>query len=93
MCSAGFWCRRLSAEAPSTVETTDVMLQMVAAGRGVSAVPDWLLHEPGAPQGLRGLRFGQTGIAKSIHLGFRRGDSQPDFLRGFVDLARQTAPR
>ena len=83
-----------------TVETTEVMLEMVAAGRGLSAIPDWLLDEPGAPLDLRGLRFGPDGIAKSIHLGFRAeeaksaasGASQPDFLRAFIELARGTTP-
>ncbi len=74
------------------VETTEVMLEMVTAGRGVSAVPDWLLNERGAPAGLRALRFGENGIAKSIHLGFRRADSEPEFQRGFVDLAQAIDP-
>lgn len=74
------------------VETTEVMLEMVAAGRGVSAVPDWLLREQGVPAGVRGVRFGQQGIAKSIHLGSRRADTEPEFLRGFVKLAQSIDP-
>lgn len=67
-----------------TVETTDLMLRLVASGRAVSATPDWLLR---GARGVRGLRIGE-GIAKSIHLGLRRSD-RPDFMTGFIDMARR----
>lgn len=66
-----------------TVETTDLMLRLVASGRAVSATPDWLLRDT---PGVRGVRIG-PGLAKSIHLGLRR-EERPDYLSGFVDLAR-----
>ena len=66
-----------------TVETTDVMLRLVASGRAVSATPDWLVRET---PGVRALLLGK-GIAKSIHLGIRKG-TRPDYFSGFVDLAR-----
>lgn len=65
-----------------TVETTDLMLRLVASGRAVSATPDWLLR---AAKGVKGVRLGE-GIAKSIHLGHRKG-AHPDYLGGFMDLA------
>ncbi|MEO0460393.1 MAG: LysR family transcriptional regulator [Myxococcota bacterium] len=65
-----------------TVETTDLMLRLVASGRAVSAIPDWLLQNT---EGVRAVRMA-AGIRKSIHLGRRRGTT-PDYLRGFVDLA------
>ncbi|MBK4217197.1 LysR family transcriptional regulator [Paracoccus caeni] len=72
-----------------TVETTDMMLQLVASGRGVSAVPDWLLLEEGAGLPVRRVRIGE-GIDKSIHLGTRRGDESIDYIAGFLELARNT---
>lgn len=65
-----------------TVETTDLMLRLVASGRAVSATPDWLLREA---NGVKGVRIGE-GIAKSIHLGHRKGE-RPDYLDGFMALA------
>ncbi|MCQ8241631.1 LysR family transcriptional regulator [Rhizosaccharibacter radicis] len=65
-----------------TVETTDLMLRLVASGRAVSATPDWLLR---GAKGVKGVRLGQ-GIAKSIHLGRRAGHSA-DYLEGFLHLA------
>ncbi len=65
-----------------TVETTDLMLRLVASGRGVSATPDWLLR---AVDGVKAVRIGD-GIAKSIHLGHRTGSSSR-YLEGFIRLA------
>ncbi|MGB3796011.1 MAG: LysR substrate-binding domain-containing protein, partial [Alteraurantiacibacter sp.] len=66
-----------------TVETTELMLKLVASGRAVSATPDWLLH---TVKGVTGVRLGE-GIAKSIHLG-HRPDSNASYLDGFIQLAR-----
>lgn len=65
-----------------TVETTDLMLRLVASGRAVSATPDWLLREA---KGVKGVRIGE-GIPKSIHLGYRTGVT-PNYLDGFIELA------
>ncbi|SOZ19132.1 LysR family transcriptional regulator [Cupriavidus taiwanensis] len=73
-----------------TAEATDLMLQLVAAGRGVSVLPDWLVQEEGAGMPLRALRLGKRGIRKSIHLGIRRGDEETAYLAGFVEMARQS---
>ena len=59
------------------------MLRLVASGRAVSATPDWLVRET---PGVRAVQLGE-GIAKSIHLGIRKG-ARPDYLSGLVDLAR-----
>ncbi|CAM3894629.1 LysR family transcriptional regulator [Paracoccus yeei] len=74
-----------------TVETTEMMLHLVAAGRGVSAVPDWLLHEAGRGLPIRAARIG-PGLAKSIHLGTRRGEDATDYIAGFLALAAQVQP-
>ncbi|WP_346893330.1 LysR family transcriptional regulator [uncultured Roseibium sp.] len=65
-----------------TVETTDLMLRLVASGRAVSATPDWLLRDT---KGVRGLRLGE-GITKSIHLGHRAGKAA-SYMDGFISLA------
>ena len=75
-----------------TVETTDMMLQLVAAGRGVSAVPDWILREEGAGLPLRAVRL-DTGIAKSLHIGVRRGEQSTDYIAGFLAQARALGAR
>lgn len=73
-----------------SVETTEMMLQLVAAGRGVSSVPDWILHEEGAGLPIRGVRLG-SGLGKSLHVGVRRGEERIDYIAGFLDKARSIA--
>jgi LysR family transcriptional regulator, regulator for metE and metH len=68
-----------------------MMLQLVAAGRGVSAIPNWLVRREAATLGVRPVRIGQRGIQKSIHLGLRSGDEAVDFIAGFLATSRQTS--
>lgn len=70
------------------VETTEMMLQLVAARRGISAIPDWLVRQEAATLGVRPVRIGLTGIHKSIHLGLRRGEEAVDFIAGFLKASR-----
>ncbi|PSF05812.1 LysR family transcriptional regulator [Marinobacter fuscus] len=71
-----------------TIETTDIMLQMVAAGRGVTALPRWLVHEYAQKLPIRALSLGEQGMPKQIFLGFREIDETVDYLSAFVKLAR-----
>ncbi|RVP47820.1 LysR family transcriptional regulator [Sinorhizobium medicae] len=71
-----------------TVETTEMMLQLVAAGRGVSAIPDWLVRQEAATLGVRPVRIGRAGIHKSIHLGLRYGEEAVDFIAGFLTASQ-----
>src|SRR6202012_2744410 len=47
-----------------TIETTDIMLQMVESGRGVAALPRWLVEEYAGKMNLVPVRLGRKGIAK-----------------------------
>ncbi|MDE1146709.1 MAG: LysR family transcriptional regulator [Azospirillaceae bacterium] len=69
------------------IETTDIMLLMVAHGRGVAALPRWLVEELGPKFGVTPVRLGPQGVAKQIFLGYREADGDIDYLRAFVDLA------
>jgi LysR family transcriptional regulator for metE and metH len=70
-----------------TIETTDIMLQMVAAGRGVSALPGWLVEEYRERIPLDTVRLGEGGVHKQIWLGLRESDRNVDYLKAFVTLA------
>ena len=74
-----------------TIETTDIMLQMVASGRGVAALPRWLVQEYAARIDVVPVRLGAHGIAKQIHLGAREGELEVDYLRAFIELARASS--
>jgi len=74
-----------------SIETTDIMLQMVASDRGVAALPRWLAEEYAGKMPVVPLRLGRTGIAKQIFLGCREADVAIDYLEAFVEIARAPA--
>lgn len=71
-----------------TSETTDIMLQMVASGRGVTTLPHWLAEEYRKKLPLSVVRLGKDGIVKQLYLGTREGDNDIDYLKAFIELAR-----
>jgi LysR family transcriptional regulator for metE and metH len=74
-----------------TIETTDIMLQMVASGRGVAALPRWLALEYVEKMDVVPVRLGPGGIAKQIFLGARETDIDTDYLKAFIDIARRSS--
>jgi LysR family transcriptional regulator for metE and metH len=74
------------------IETTDIMLLMVAHGRGVAALPRWLVEENAASFNVRPVRLGPAGVAKQIFLGTREADLEIDYIRAFIDLAAAHRP-
>ena len=72
-----------------TIETTDIILQMVASGRGVAALPRWLVHEYAGKMDVVPVKLGRHGIAKQIFLGAREADVDIDYLKAFIELARE----
>jgi LysR family transcriptional regulator for metE and metH len=72
-----------------TIETTDIMMQMVGSGRGVAALPRWLVQEYASKVDVVPIRLGPNGIAKQIFLGARETDLGIDYLQAFIELARE----
>jgi len=75
-------------KAQKTIETTDIMLQMVANGRGVAALPGWLVAEYRKKLRVVPVRLGRRGIPKQIFLGVRSADLEIDYITAFIELAR-----
>lgn len=73
-----------------TLESTDIMLQLVAAGRGVAALPRWLVDEYADHMPLAAVQLGPAGIAKQIHLGVRRASRAEPPVAGFISQAAGT---
>lgn len=71
------------------IETTDIMLQMVASGRGVAALPRWLVEEYQSRFDVVPVKLGKDGIAKQIYLGIREADIQIDYVQAFITLAQE----
>ncbi len=73
-----------------TIETTDIMLQMVASGRGVAALPRWLVKEYSRTLPIQAVKLGPQGLAKQIFLGWRESDGDLGYLQAFVAMAKAT---
>src|SRR5262249_11233174 len=73
------------------IETTEIMLLMVASGRGVAALPRWLVDEDSGKIPIEPVRLGRHGIAKQIFLGLRETDAGIDYVNAFIELARRSA--
>lgn len=71
----------------SYVEDTDILLQMVSAGRGVSALPRWLVEEYREEFNLVPISLGEMGVRHQIFIGIRDEATQPLYLRAFLELA------
>ena len=70
-----------------TIEATDIMMQLVSAGRGVAALPRWLVDDYAQKMGVCGVSLCDEGIAKQIHLGVRDGEQNIHYLQAFLSLA------
>ncbi len=68
------------------IETTDIMLQMVAAGRGVTALPGWLLKEYSSKLPIKAVALGKAGVKKKIYVGIRDHDRQTDYICSFIEM-------
>lgn len=72
------------------IETTEIMLQMVAAGRGVCALPGWLVDEYSKSMSIKSIRFGEKGISKQIFVGIRKDEQDIEYLNDFISQAKNT---
>lgn len=70
------------------IETTDIMLQMVASNCGVSALPAWLVTQYTDRLPIKAVRLGKEGIYKQIFVGLREKDSEIAYLKSFVAIAQ-----
>ncbi len=73
-----------------TIETTEIMLQMVAADRGVCALPGWLVDEYSKSMPIKSIRFGEKGISKQIFIGIRKDEQDINYLSDFIAQAKKT---
>ncbi len=72
-----------------TVEATEIILQLVENGRGVTTLPGWLAEEYSGTHAIETIRLGQKGIQKHIHLGIRQQEEEEPIVSAFLGLARQ----
>jgi len=79
---------KCSVKKHKNIETTEILLQMVAAGRGVCALPGWLIDEYSKTMPITSLRFGKMGFSKQIFVGIRKNEQHIDYLNDFIVQAK-----
>ncbi|MCC5856681.1 MAG: LysR family transcriptional regulator [Ectothiorhodospiraceae bacterium] len=74
--------------AERTAELTVMLIQLVANGRGVAALPNWALTEYLDRDNLAALRLGPTGLWRTLYAAVRREDRDRPYMDAFIRLAR-----
>ena len=69
-------------------ELTMMMMQLVASGRGVCALPNWAVDEYSDRGYIKTLRLGRGGIFTTLYLALRSDDLSKAYIREFVLLAK-----
>lgn len=72
-----------------TAELTPMIVQLVASGRGVAALPSWALDEYRDLPGLHICRLGD-GIWRTLQAGVRTEDADTAYIQAFLEQARRT---
>ena len=70
------------------IELTDVILLLVASGRGVAVLPDWVLAREAQNPDIRTLRLGRKGVTRRLYAAIRDEDRDLPFMQDMLRLAR-----
>ncbi len=71
-----------------TVELTAVALMLVASGRGVAVMPDWVLRREAANPELAMLPLGQGGMLRRLYAALRESDLAHPYMAHVLRLSR-----
>jgi LysR family transcriptional regulator for metE and metH len=79
---------RIEPRAIRQVELTAVILLLVASGRGVSVLPDWVLREVRTSSDYITRPLTETGVTKRLYAATRSEDTTKPFMAHVLRLAR-----
>jgi LysR family transcriptional regulator for metE and metH len=72
-----------------TLEATEIILKMVSANRGVTALPKWLVLQYQDSIDLAWQRLGKNGLYKTLYIGHRQQGKLPEYIEGFIKMAKE----
>jgi LysR family transcriptional regulator for metE and metH len=75
------------------VELSAVILLLVASGRGVSVLPDWVVRDTGKHPSLVTRRLTETGITRRLFGATRADDTAKPFMAQMLRLCRTEPPK
>lgn len=73
-----------------TAELTMMMVQLVASGRGVCALPNWALTEYLARDYVKAVKLGEGGVWGTLYAAIRKDQRECNWMRAFLALAKAT---
>lgn len=73
------------------VELTPMILMLVASGRGVAVLPDWVMNNQRNRADFAVRRLTETGLSRRMYAASRRDDAGKPYMAHFVRLARTEA--
>lgn len=76
-----------------TAELTVMMLQLVASGRGVAALPNWALHEYIQRDYIASKPLGEKGVWCTLYGAIRDDQKDADFMVDFLSTAKDVSFR
>ncbi|GAA0302375.1 LysR family transcriptional regulator [Rhodovulum strictum] len=79
---------RVEPLAVRVVELTAVILMLVASGRGVTVLPDWVVRDARGAADLAIRRVTEPGLTKRIYAATRTEDAARPYIAHFIRLAR-----
>lgn len=71
-----------------TAELTVMIMQLVASGRGVSALPSWAIHEYLQNDYIAARPLGEKGLWCTLYAAVRSEQAEAEFMLDFLDTAR-----
>ncbi|MBT3146853.1 LysR family transcriptional regulator [Neptunomonas phycophila] len=74
-----------------TAELTLMILQLVASGRGVAALPNWALHEYLQRDYVAAKSLGERGVWCTLYAAIREDQKNSEFMVDFLDTAKQVS--
>ncbi|MDF1724946.1 MAG: LysR substrate-binding domain-containing protein [Alcanivorax sp.] len=72
-----------------TAELTPMTAQLVAAGRGVAALPNWALTEYTEHDLLKTVRLGEKGVWRTLYAAVRVEDDHTPYMQEFWETAKE----
>lgn len=76
-----------------TAELTVMMLQLVASGRGVAALPNWAIHEYIQRDYIAARSLGEKGVWCTLYAAIREDQKEADFMVDFLNTAKEVSFR
>lgn len=79
--------------AQRTTELTLMMVQLVASGRGVAALPNWVAADYLKHHYVAARPLGRQGLWGTLYCALRSGQKSMPYMQGFIDTAREVSFR